>query len=248
MRDMGATSPQHVAIIMDGNGRWARMRGMPRTLGHKAGLEAVRRVVRCAGDCGITTLTLYAFSSENWARPPQEVRELMALLRLFIRKDLAELEANGIHVKILGRRDNLQADIKRLVQEAEDRTKHNDRLTLNVAFNYGGRDEIARAVDVLIRQRLAEPAKLGHGVTPEEISNVLDTRGQSDPDLVIRTSGEKRLSNFLTWQCAYSEFVFQDVYWPDYDETHLRDAIAEYMDRDRRFGGLSAVEKADIAL
>lgn len=244
----GIEVPHHVAIIMDGNGRWANRRGLPRTMGHKAGLEAVRRTVRCAPELGVRTLTLYAFSSENWSRPPDEVRDLMGLLRLFVRKDLTELAENGVHIRIIGRRDDLQDDILRLIDEAETRTAANTRMTLNIAFNYGGRDELARAVSKIVATRAANPALAHAPVTEADIAAALDTAGQLDPDLIIRTSGEKRLSNFLGWQSAYSEFVFQDCLWPDYDREYLQQAIAEYCDRDRRFGGVAEAAPADIAL
>lgn len=247
MRNVGFEPPRHVAIIMDGNGRWANLRGLPRTMGHKAGLEAVRRVVRCAPDLGITTLTLYAFSSENWSRPPQEVRDLLGLLRLFVRKDLSELHQNNVHIRIMGRRDNLQDDIRRLIEEAEERTRNNTGLRLNIAFNYGGRDEIVRAVERIVALRFATSASSERPVTEDDIEAALDTAGQPDPDLIIRTSGEQRLSNFLPWQSAYSEFVFQECFWPDYDRSFLEQAIAEYCRRDRRFGGV-VTEKTDVAL
>lgn len=246
-RDSGLSKPSHIAIIMDGNGRWANARGLPRTLGHKAGLDAVRRVVRCAPALGVKTLTLYAFSSENWSRPPQEVSDLMGLLRLFVRRDLAELHANGVHIRVIGRRDNLQQDICNLIDDAEQKTINNTNLTLNIAFNYGGRDEIARAVERIVQQRVAAGVAATAPVTEADIAAQLDTARDADPDLIIRTSGEMRLSNFLPWQAAYSEFVFQPCMWPDYDESHLEEAIAEYSRRDRRFGGVET-PRVDVAL
>lgn len=243
----GISTPGHVAIIMDGNGRWANARGLPRTMGHKAGLEAVRRVVRAAPELGVRTLTLYAFSSENWSRPPEEVRDLMGLLRLFVRRDLAELHANGVHIKVIGRRDNLQQDICNLIDDAEQKTAGNTKLTLNIAFNYGGRDEIARAVERIIQQRIASGVGLNQPVTEADISDYLDTASVGDPDLIIRTSGEMRLSNFLPWQAAYAEFVFQPCLWPDYDKAYLQQAIAEFSRRDRRFGGV-VEPRVDVAL
>lgn len=245
--DTGISIPDHVAIIMDGNGRWANARGLPRTMGHKAGLDAVRRVVRAAPELGIRTLTLYAFSSENWSRPPDEVRDLMGLLRLFVRRDLAELHANGVHIKVIGRRDNLQQDICNLIDDAEQKTASNTNLTLNIAFNYGGRDEIARAVEQLIRQRIETGVGASQPVTEADIAAHLDTASIADPDLIIRTSGEMRLSNFLPWQAAYSEFVFQPCLWPDYDKEHMQEAIAEYSRRDRRYGGVVDA-RVDVAL
>ncbi len=232
-------APRHVAIIMDGNGRWAAARGLPRTEGHRRGVEALRRTVRAAGDIGIDILTLFSFSSENWSRPPSEIRDLMGLLRLFIRNDLADLHRNGVHVRVIGFRDDLAPDIRGLLEEAEDLTKDNDKLTLVVAFNYGARQEIARAA-----QRLAAEVKDGRlpieAVTADKLASYLDAPDLPDPDLIIRTSGEQRLSNFLLWQSAYSELVFVPTYWPDFDRAALENAIAEFRRRERRFGGLVA--------
>jgi undecaprenyl diphosphate synthase len=231
--------PRHVAIIMDGNGRWAAARGLPRGEGHRRGVEALRRTMRAAGDLGIGILTIFSFSAENWSRPPSEVRELMALLRRFIRNDLADLHRNGVHVRVIGDRDDLAPDIRGLLEEAEDLTKDNDKLTLVVAFNYGARQEIARAA-----QRLAAEVAAGRvavaAVTADKLATYLDAPDLPDPDLIIRTSGEQRLSNFLLWQAAYSELVFVPVYWPDFDRAALEQAIAEFRGRERRFGGLVA--------
>jgi undecaprenyl diphosphate synthase len=231
--------PRHVAIIMDGNGRWAAARGLPRSEGHRRGVEALRRTVRAAGELGIQVLTIFSFSSENWSRPPTEIRDLMGLLRRFIRHDLADLHRNGIRVRIIGERDGLDSDILRLLEEAEELTKGNDQLTLAVAFNYGARQEIARAA-----RRLADEIVAGRveraGVTAELLGQYLDAPDLPDPDLLIRTSGEQRLSNFLLWQAAYSELVFVPTYWPDFDRSTLEQAIAEYQRRERRFGGLVA--------
>ena len=231
--------PHHVAIIMDGNGRWASQRGLPRVEGHRRGVEALRRTVRAAGEIGIRVLTIFSFSSENWSRPRQEILDLMGLLRRFIRHDLAELHASGVRVKIIGEREGLEIEIRRLLDEAEELTKNNNGLLLVVAFNYGSRDEIARAT-----KRIAEGVATGR-IKPEEIDSAmigshLDTSGIEDPDLIIRTSGEQRLSNFLLWQAAYSEFVFVPVYWPEFDKAALESAIAEYQRRERRCGGLAA--------
>jgi undecaprenyl diphosphate synthase len=238
------TTPAHVAIIMDGNGRWAKARGLPRLAGHRAGVEALRQAVRAAGEFGVSWLTVYAFSSENWSRPKSEVSDLMGLLKLFIRRDLAELHQNGVRVKIIGERAGLQGDIKALLEEAEALTAGNDALNLVIAFNYGGRDEIARAA-----QKLAAAAVSGSiapgDITAELVAEVLDTRDIPDPDLVIRTSGEMRLSNFLLWQAAYSELVFLPCYWPDFTREHFADSLREFAARERRFGGLSA---RDVAL
>jgi undecaprenyl diphosphate synthase len=237
--------PTHVAIIMDGNGRWASARGMPRTFGHKAGVEAVRRTVRAAGELGIKYLTLYAFSSENWSRPPQEVRDLMGLMKFFITRDLAELCSNGVRIRILGSRDGLSKDILGLVKTAELRSERNTALNLNIAFNYGSRDEIRRAFERVAANRAADNRGMD-GITEEEIAAALDTADTPDPDLVIRTSGEMRLSNFLMWQAAYSEFVFLPCMWPDFDKTWLEKGLDEFSMRTRRYGGV--VEPKDIAL
>ncbi len=231
--------PRHVAIIMDGNGRWAMARGLPRAEGHRRGVEALRRTVRAAGEIGISVLTIFSFSSENWSRPQAEVRELMGLLRRFIRYDLADLHKNNVRVRVIGERENLDPDIRRLLEEAEDLTRANQRLTLVVAFNYGGRQEIARAA-----QRIAGEVAAGRltaqEVTTEVLGGFLDAADLPDPDLLIRTSGEQRLSNFLLWQAAYSELVFLPIYWPDFDRAALEGAIVEYRRRERRFGGLAA--------
>jgi undecaprenyl diphosphate synthase len=231
--------PRHVAIIMDGNGRWAAARGLPRSEGHRRGVEALRRTVRAAGEIGIGILTIFSFSSENWSRPPAEVRDLMALLRRFIRNDLAELHGNNVRVRVIGERAGLDADILRLLEEAEDLTRRNDGLMLVVAFNYGARQEIARAA-----RRIAVEVRDGRldadAVTADCLSRFLDAPDLPDPDLIIRTSGEQRLSNFLLWQAAYSEFVFVQSHWPDFDRTVLEQALTEYHRRERRFGGLVA--------
>jgi undecaprenyl diphosphate synthase len=231
--------PRHVAIIMDGNGRWAAARGLPRGEGHRRGVEALRRTVRAAGDLGIGILTIFSFSSENWSRPPAEISDLMALLRRFIRNDLVDLHKNGVHVRVIGERQDLDPDIRRLLEEAEELTKDNDKLTLVVAFNYGARQEIARAAQRLAVE-VAEGRLAVEAVTAEALAAHLDAPDLPDPDLIIRTSGEQRLSNFLLWQAAYSELVFVPIYWPDFDRTTLENAIAEYRRRERRFGGLIA--------
>ncbi|MBZ6076917.1 isoprenyl transferase [Microvirga puerhi] len=231
--------PAHVAIIMDGNGRWAAKRGLPRFEGHRRGVEAIRRAVRTARELGIRYLTVYSFSAENWRRPAQEVSDLMGLLKLFVRHDLADLHAHNVRVRIIGEREGLSSDIRPLLDEAEQLTRHNTGLTLVIAFNYGGRQEIVSAMRALARKvqdGLLDPEAIDTGL----IEAHLDTAGIPDPDLVIRTSGEQRVSNFLTWQTAYSEFVFVPDYWPDFDETTFRAALEEYFKRDRRFGGLSA--------
>lgn len=235
--------PRHIAIIMDGNGRWAKMRGKPRIFGHEAGVEALRKTVREAGKLGIEWLTVYAFSSENWSRPRSEVRDLMGLLKIFIRKDLAELHREGVKVHVIGERESLAKDIRSLVEEAEKLTVNNTAMNVVIAFNYGARDEITRAA-VKLAGDIASGNVAPRSVDPEIFANYLDTSGIPDPDLIIRTSGEKRLSNFLLWQAAYAEFVFCECYWPDFGAEELRGAIAAFSARERRFGGVTEKEKA----
>src|SRR6516165_6650291 len=227
-----------VAIIMDGNGRWAAARGLPRGEGHRRGVEALRRTVRAAADLGIDFLTIFSFSAENWSRPRAEIRELMGLLRRFVRHDLADLHRRGVRVRVIGEREGLDPDIRRLLDEAEELTKDNNRLVLVVAFNYGARQEIARAA-----RRMAAAVAAGKlavsAVTADSLASYLDLPDLPDPDLIISTSGEQRLSNFLLWQAAYSELVFVPTYWPDFDRAALESAIAEYRRRERRFGGLA---------
>jgi undecaprenyl diphosphate synthase len=224
---------------MDGNGRWASARGLPRFEGHRQGVEAVRRAVRAAIDLGIDYLTVYSFSTENWARPPSEVADLIGLLKRFIRNDLAELHENGVRVRIIGARDGLSEDLCGLLAEAETVTTANQRLTLVVAFNYGSRQEIVEAA-----RRLARQAAVGEldpaAISQQTIAATLDTAGIPDPDLIIRTSGEQRLSNFMLWQAAYAEFVFLPIHWPDFDRAAFDGAIAQFRNRERRFGGVSA--------
>ncbi|HEY4142093.1 MAG TPA: isoprenyl transferase [Pseudolabrys sp.] len=231
--------PRHVAIIMDGNGRWASTRGLPRAEGHRRGVEAIRRTIRAAGEIGIKIVTIFSFSAENWSRPATEISELMGLLRRFIRNDLAELHKSNVRVRIIGEREGLDPDIGRLLTEAEELTRNNDALTLVVAFNYGARQEIARAARAIAEQ-VASGVLKPADVTTDAISRFLDAPDLPDPDLVIRTSGEQRLSNFLLWQSAYSELVFVPTNWPDFDRATLEAAIAEYRQRERRFGGLVA--------
>ena len=235
----GSGVPAHVAIIMDGNGRWARARGLPRTEGHRRGVDAVRKAVRYAVRRQIQYLTLFSFSSENWSRPPAEVAELMLLLRLFIRSDLADLNKNNVRVVIIGERAGLSPDIRKLLEDAERTTAPNSGLKLVVAFNYGGRDEIVRAVR-RIAGRVADGTMSPDNISEADIHDALDTSFIPDPDLIVRTSGEKRLSNFLLWQAAYSEFVFVPTYWPDFDDAAFDAVIDEYNARERRFGGVQA--------
>ena len=230
--------PRHVAIIMDGNGRWASERGLPRTLGHRKGVEAVRKTVRHAGKRSIPVLTLFAFSRENWRRPDEEVSELLGLLRRYVRSDLDELETNGVRVSVIGGRSDLDPDLIALIDEAETRTAANRSMDLVLAFNYGGRDEIARAA-----RRAAEAAMRGeldpHLLDERTFARFLDTASWPDPDLVIRTSGEQRISNFLLWQSAYAEYAFPGALWPDFDEARFDEALSDYSGRRRRFGALA---------
>lgn len=237
------SNPRHIAIIMDGNGRWAKARGLPRAAGHKAGVESLRETIRAAGKMGIPFLTLFAFSSENWSRPRSEVSDLMGLLKLFIRRDLADLHRENVRVRIIGEREGLAKDILGLLREAETLTEKNQGLTLVIAFNYGSRNEITRAVRQLIDD-VAAGRISGSDITPEAISARLDTADMPDPDMIIRTSGEMRLSNFLLWQAAYSEFMFLPCYWPDFRPTHLAEAIEVFQSRERRFGGVTTQEIA----
>jgi undecaprenyl diphosphate synthase len=224
------TTPRHIAIIMDGNGRWARKRHLPRVAGHRAGVEAVRRTIRAAGDLGLQALTLYAFSSENWKRPEEEVSDLMGMMKRFIIADLDEFAAAGIRLQVIGNWRALAPDVVELVQRAIDRTSVNSGTTLAVALNYGAQDELVRA---------ATAAAAAEGViTAEGIERHLDTAGMPPLDLLIRTSGEVRLSNFLLWQSAYAEMLFTDTLWPDFGKDDLAAAIAEFARRERRYGGL----------
>lgn len=236
-RGGGAHGVLHLACIMDGNGRWATRQGLPRVAGHRAGLEAVRRLVRASIVRGIEFLTIFSFSTENWARPAEEVGELMSLLKFFIRSDLATLKRQNVRVRVIGERAGLQPDLLALLREAEATTGDNSGLTLVVAFNYGARAEITRAVQRLAAEVAA--GRLAPGAIDETmIGAALDTAGIPDPDLLIRSSGEQRISNFLLWQCAYTEFVFSPVLWPDFDEAALDEALAEFTRRHRRFGGV----------
>lgn len=232
-----AKIPEHVAIIMDGNGRWAKKRGLPRTVGHKKGVDAVHEAVRVAATAGISYLTLFAFSSENWTRPETEVNDLMGLLKTFIRGDLAELHAENVRIKVIGSRENLRGDILPLLIEAEETTRANTGLTLVIAFNYGSRDEIARAARKLARKVAAGEMRV-EDIDAVALDRELDTYGIPDPDLVIRTSGEERLSNFLLWQAAYAELLFIPDFWPDFSRDTFYAALQSYANRERRFGGV----------
>lgn len=226
-----ATIPQHVAIIMDGNGRWAAARNLPRMAGHRAGTENLRHIIEACGEFGIRYLTLYAFSTENWGRPEEEVRGLLSILEDVLDRELAELHRNGVQLRHIGRLEGISPFLQRKVRDAIELTKDNRRLILSVAFNYGGRDEIVHALRRMIEE----------GVTPEQVdekqvSQYLYTAGTPDPDLIIRTSGELRISNFLIWQAAYSEWYVTPVFWPDFNKEELRLALWEYSQRERRFG------------
>ena len=231
--------PRHVAIIMDGNGRWAARRGLPRSAGHKAGVDALRRAVRAAVDFGIEYLTIYSFSSENWSRPATEVSFLLDLLRRFIRQDVAELHQAGVKIRVVGSRDDLEPGIVSLLDDAERLTRENSKLKLVVAFNYGSRQEISRALTA-IAGKIADGKISAADISPELIAQNLDTAGIPDPDLLIRTGGEQRISNFLLWQCAYTEFVFVDEFWPDFTGEIFARSLDEFRLRDRRFGGIEA--------
>jgi undecaprenyl diphosphate synthase len=233
----GAGLPRHVAIIMDGNGRWATAHGLPRFEGHRRGVAAVRRAGRTAAALGLEALTLYSFSSENWSRPAAEVGELMTLLKLFVRSDLKKLHADNVRVRVIGEGHPTDSEIQGLFHEAEALTHDNTGLTLSVAFNYGARGEITRAARELAREVLAGRLS-ADDITPERLEERLDTAGLPPLDLVIRTSGEERLSNFLLWQAAYAELVFLPVLWPDFDRSWFERALAVFARRERRFGGV----------
>lgn len=233
-----AAHPKHVAIIMDGNGRWASARNLPRSIGHERGVEALRKTVEAAQGMGLSYLTVYSFSTENWRRPVSEVNALFGLLKAYVKRDLARLHKEGVRVRVLGTRQGLPDDIRELVDRAEATTRENTAFNLCIAFNYGGREEILRAVHAAasaIRDGTLSEAEL----TEEQFGGFLDTAGIPDPDLIVRTSGEYRLSNFLIWQSAYSELVFMDVLWPDFRGEHLQQAIDIFMGRERRYGGLA---------
>jgi undecaprenyl diphosphate synthase len=240
-QDVSATrgTPQHIAIIMDGNGRWAQAKGRPRAFGHSRGVEAVRTAVEAAGEMGVRHLTLFSFSTENWSRPADEVGALFELMRRYVEADLETLSRKGVRIRIIGRRDDLDADLRAIIDRAEARTRDNQKFHLTIAFNYGGRDEIVRAA-----QALAADARAGT-LDPNAIDDVavgarLDTAELPDVDVLIRTSGEQRISNFLLWQAAYAELIFLDVLWPDFTPVHLSECIAEFHRRDRRYGGVDA--------
>ncbi len=227
--------PKHIAIIMDGNGRWAKKRGLPRLYGHHAGMKSVREVVRAASDMGVGVLTLYAFSTENWNRPKSEIKGLFGLMKLFIKKELGALHKNNVKVNIIGRLSELPIDVVKLVKEATDKTSKNTGMLLNIALNYGGRQEIVDAVNKIISEGIYKK------VDEKIFEKYLYTIGLPSPDLIIRTSGENRISNFLLWQSAYSEFYTIETLWPDFKKKNLMEAISEYQKRNRRFGGVQNV-------
>ncbi|PQZ82714.1 MULTISPECIES: polyprenyl diphosphate synthase [unclassified Brevundimonas] len=231
--------PRHVALIMDGNGRWAERRGLPRVVGHREGVQALRRTIKAAPEFGVRCLTVFGFSTENWSRPADEVSDLMGLVRAFVGSDLKRLDAAGVRVRVLGRRKGLPADIAAIVDRAEAQTAHNDRFLLQVAFNYGGRADLVDAA-----QRLVDRVRAGQltgEISEDDLGAGLSTAGAPPVDLIVRTSGEQRLSNFLLWEAAYAELVFQDILWPDYGAEALGEAIALYGDRERRYGGREAL-------
>ncbi len=235
----GLVGGLHVAIIMDGNGRWAKQRGLPRALGHRAGVSALRRTVEGAAELGVARLTVFGFSTENWSRPEPEVSELMGLMKAYFNSDLARLQRDGVNVRIVGRRTGLAPDILEIVEQAEARTARNDRFHLQVAFNYGGRADItdaARKFAAVVERGDAHAVDL----TEELFEAQLSTAPAGAPDLIVRTGFERRLSNFLLWDCAYAELIFQDVYWPDYGPEQLKAAIEEFHSRERRYGGVAA--------
>jgi len=235
----GSSPPAHVAIIMDGNGRWAKSRGLPRIFGHRRGAEVARQVLRRADELGVSYLTLYSFSSENWRRPPPEVEDLMGLLRVYLRSEVADLHRTGVRVRMIGDRTRMPGDIIDLVEHAEELTAANTGITMVLALSYGSRDELAKAVRQIAREAAdgsIRPDEIDEGT----IAQRLYTRDIPDPDLVIRTGREKRLSNFLLWQAAYAELIFTDVLWPDFTARDLEDAIGEFHKRERRFGATSA--------
>jgi undecaprenyl diphosphate synthase len=238
-QSLSRPAPKHIAIIMDGNGRWAAERGLPRTAGHKQGIAALRRTVKAASDLGVEVVTIYSFSTENWKRPKTEIVFLLDLFRRFMRQDVADLHAEGIKIRMIGVREGLEKPLLKMIDEAETLTANNTGMTLVVAFNYGGRQEIVQAA-----RSLAQAVKSGtmsiDAINEDSVASRLNTAAWPEPDLLIRTGGEERISNFLLWQCAYTEFVFMPEYWPDFDGELLKRAISTFHNRERRFGGLKA--------
>lgn len=229
--------PEHIAIIMDGNGRWAKKRKLPRTMGHKAGVETIRRVLKEADKLGVKYMTLYAFSTENWKRPKDEVSALMKLLVQYLRQEIKELHKNGVKINVLGDISRLPKECQEEIEKSVIKTQNNTGIVMNIALNYGGRDEILRAVKLIsddIEKGIIKSSEIDQNI----FEDYLYTKGIPDPDIIIRPSGEQRLSNFLLWQCAYSEFWYSDICWPDFKETDLHKAIYDFQKRDRRFGGV----------
>lgn len=230
-----STGPRHVALIMDGNGRWAERRGLPRVVGHREGVQALRRTVKAAPDFGIQCLTVFGFSTENWSRPAEEVSDLMGLVRSFVGSDLKKLDQAGVRIRVLGRREGVAPDILKMIDKAVEQTAGNDRFLLQVAFNYGARADLVDAAQALVDR--AKAGQLDAPLTEADLGLGLSSAGAPPVDLIVRTSGEQRLSNFLLWEAAYAELVFQDVLWPDYGVVALGEAVEAFADRDRRFGG-----------
>ena len=237
---MDSGSPKHIAIIMDGNGRWAQARGLPRTMGHKAGSEAAKRTVQAAAELGVRYLTLFGFSSENWSRPVEEVRELMRLLRMYLRAETAELHRNNIRLRVIGNRAQLEPDIVELIENAENLTQDNDKITVTIALNYGGRNDILQAASAWAQMCAQKGIAPTTEAAEEYLSQFLMTADIPDPDIMIRTSGEQRISNFLLWQSAYTEMFFTDTFWPDFSKADLEGIIRSYNMRERRFGAVSS--------
>ncbi|MCR6515274.1 MAG: isoprenyl transferase [Clostridium sp.] len=229
--------PKHIAIIMDGNGRWAKKRKLPRTMGHKAGVETIRRILKEASNLGVKYMTLYAFSTENWKRPKDEVNALMKLLVQYLRKEINELHKNGVRINVLGDISMLPKECIDEIEKSVEKTKNNTGITMNIALNYGGRDEIIRSIKLIAQDVLDGKIEID-AIEEDTVNNYLYTKGVPDPDIIIRPSGEQRLSNFLLWQCAYSEFWYSDICWPDFTEDDLHKAIYDFQQRDRRFGGI----------
>lgn len=234
-------TPQHIAIIMDGNGRWAKSRGLPRTAGHHQGVEACKRTVRAAAELGVKYITLFGFSSENWSRPVEEINELMRLLRMFLRAETADLHRNNVRLQVIGSRIELSQDIVELIENAENLTKGNDGIFLTIALNYGGRNELIAAAAAYANAMKEKELPATFETAEEYFPQMLMTRGIPDPDILIRTSGEQRISNFLLWQCAYTEFFFTQTLWPDFGIADLEVSITEYKKRERRFGALTSI-------
>ncbi len=239
MTNQSQNIPRHIAIIMDGNGRWAKARNLPRTAGHQKGIEACKRAVRATGELGIEYLTLFGFSTENWSRPATEVNELMRLLRMYLRSETAELHRNNVRMTMIGDRTPFSKDLMKLIENAEELTANNDGLNLTIALNYGGRDEIIKAASDMALSMKEEGMEPNHENVQEHFAGFLMTKDMPDPDILIRTSGEQRISNFLLWQCAYSEFVYTDTLWPDFNIDDLQSAIDDFQGRDRRFGAIN---------